>query len=146
MIKKNTYKTYLSVIKNSVGSKLFRNFWVSENDKEFDAMENGELSCAFYVSGVLRIFGLIKKIHGTVKSTVLDLEKSGWKNISKPRIGSVLVWEKQNFGDEEHSHIGFYIGRNQAISNSAERGFPIRHNWQFNGNRRIVAIYWKETR
>lgn len=90
------------------------------------------------------MLGLIDAVHGTVKKTVLDMEKSGWKKITKPKIGAVLVWEKQTFGDEEHAHIGFYIGRNRAISNSAERGYPIRHNWQFDGKRKIKAIYWKE--
>lgn len=122
---------------------MFRNFWVFDDGKEKDAMRNGELSCAFYVSSVLTLSGLIEKIHGTVASTTEDMEKSGWHKIKKPRIGSVLIWEKQTFGDKDHAHIGFYIGRNRAISNSADRGFPIRHDWQFNGSRKIEAIYWK---
>lgn len=123
---------------------MFRYFWVADSGKKFDAMKGGELSCAFYVSGILAMLGLIKRVHGMVKKTILDLEKSGWKKIVSPKIGAVLVWEKQTFGDEEHSHIGFYIGRNRAISNSAEKGFSIRHNWQFDGKRKIKAIYWKE--
>lgn len=125
---------------------MFRNFWIFDDGTEMDAMKGGELSCAFYVSGILTMLGLIKRVHGTVASTVEDLEKSGWKKVSKPRIGSILVWEKQDFGDEEHTHIGFYTGRSRAISNSADKGYPIRHDWQFDGKRKIEAIYWKETR
>jgi len=144
MIKKNIYKTYLSVIKNSTKSKMFRNFWVSDEEKEFDAMRDGDLSCAFYVSGILTMFHLVENIHGTVRSTEEDLIKSGWKKISRPKIGSIIIWEKQIFGDEEHAHIGFYVGDGRAISNSTEEGYPIRHDWQFKGNRKIENIYWKE--
>lgn len=131
------------MIQNSVGTKMFRNFWVNDG-KEFDAMKNGELSCAFYVSGILKMFNLIDSLHGTVASTIVDLEKSGWKKVTKPKIGSVIVWEKQVFGGEEHAHIGFYVGENRAISNSSEKGFPVRHNWQFDGKRKIEVTYWKE--
>jgi len=144
MIEKNIYKTYLSIIRNSLKTKMFRNFWVSDRGKEFDAMRDGELSCAFYVSGILTMLHLIQNIHGTVRSTEEDLQKTGWKKITKPRIGSVIVWEKQTFGDEEHTHIGFYMGNARAISNSAKFGYPIRHDWRFGGSRKIEVIYWKE--
>ncbi len=144
MISRNIYKTYLAAVKNSIGSKTFRNFWVVDGKKKFDAMRNGELSCAFFVSGILTMFGLIERIHGTVASTISDLEKSGWQKVRRPRIGSILVWEKQLFGIEEHSHIGFYIGGSRAISNNVRKGFPARHNWQFDGKRKVIAIYWKE--
>ncbi|MCX6812692.1 MAG: hypothetical protein NTW79_03725 [Candidatus Berkelbacteria bacterium] len=137
-------QTFIAVIKNSTKTRMFRNFFVKENEKVFDAMRNGELSCAFYVSTILKMFDMISGIHGTVEKTILDLEKNGWKKNSKPKIGSVLVWEKQNFGDENHSHIGSYLGRSRAISNDSTLGYPIRHNWKFDGKRKIETIYWKE--
>lgn len=137
------FDTYLAVIKNSVGSKLFRNFYAKVNGKRTDIMRNGDLSCAFYVSSVLVLFQMINKIHGTVDSTVLDLKKSGWRIIKKPKIGSVLVWEKIDFGKNNiHRHIGFYIGNNKAISNSCESGYPVRHYWTFGGKRKIEMILW----
>lgn len=140
---KQVYKTYLSVIMNSPKSRMFKSFYVKENNSVYDAMKNGDLSCAFFVSAILKMFDLIKTIHGTVESTVTDLENSGWKKIKKPKIGSVLVWEEQKFDDELHAHIGFYIGRNKAISNSSEKAYPLKHDWKFNGDRKIKAIYWK---
>ena len=137
-------QTFLAVVKNSTKTRMFRNFFVEENGKISDAMNNGELSCAFYASTILKMFDLISGIHGTVAKTISDLEKSGWKKISKPKIGSVLIWEKQNFGDENHSHIGFYLGRGCAISNNSTFGYPTRHDQQFGGKRKIESIFWKE--
>ena len=137
------FDTYLVVIKNSIGSKLFRNFYAKVGGKKTDIMRNGELSCAFYVSSVLTLLKLIKEVHGTVDSTIKDLKESGWKKINKPKIGSILVWEKIDFGDGDiHKHIGFFIGRNKAISNSYKLGYPIEHSWNFNTKRRVDAILW----
>lgn len=122
---------------------MFRSFFVEQDGKKFDALENGVLSGAFFVSSVLKIFDLIKNAHGTVESTIKDLEESEWKNIKKPRIGSAIVWEKMDFDGDEHMHIGFYAGDNSAISHNYKKGYPTRHDWQFDGQRKITAIYWK---
>lgn len=137
------FDTYMAVIGNSVGSKLFRNFYAEVNGKKTDIMRNGELSCAFYVSSVLALFKFIKNVHGTVDSTVKELQESGWKKIDNPKIGSVLVWEKMNFGDNDiHKHIGFFIGDTTAISNSCKVKHPIKHSWNFDGKRRVTMILW----
>lgn len=137
------FDTYLAVIQNSIGSKLFRNFYAKVNDKRGDIMRNGELSCAFYVSSILALFKLIKEVHGTIDSTVKDLKKSGWKEIGKPKIGSVLVWEKIDFGSNNiHKHIGFFIGGNKAISNSCKLGYPTEHHWTFGAKRKIEMVLW----
>ncbi len=75
-------------------------------------MRNGEFSCAFYVSSILVLFKFIKEIHTTVDAAVKDLKECGWKEIKKPKIGSVLVWEKKDFGNGDiHKHIGFLLGK-----------------------------------
>jgi len=137
------FDTYLAIIKNSLGSKMFRNFYVKINGKHIDIMKNGQYSCAFYLSNILKTFNLIKKPHVTVISTIKDMQKSRWQKIKKPKIGSVLVWEIKKFGKNDiHTHIGFYIGNHQAISNSSNKGCPIKHHWTFNNERKITAIYW----
>ena len=139
------FDTYLAVIKNSVGSKLFRNFYAKINGKKTDIMQNGELSCAFYVSSVLMLFKFIKEIHGTVDSTVNDLKQNGWEKIDKPQIGSILIWEEMNFGNNNvHKHIGFFIGENKAVSNSSKLNYPVVHNWNFNNKRKIDIILWNQ--
>lgn len=139
------FETYLAVIKNSLGSKLFRNFYAKVNGNRRDIMRNGELSCAFYVSSILALFKFIKGVHGTVDATVKDLQKSGWKEISKPTVGSVVVWGKKDFGHHNiHKHIGFFVGHGQTISHRYEFRCPVRHHWTFNAKRKVEMILWNQ--
>ena len=125
-------ESYIKAIMNSVGSNLFRNLFASVNGKKKDILEDGALSCAAYVSSILYLFKLIADTHATVKGTVADLVKSGWTKTKKPREGAVLVWEAKEFGNSgAHKHIGFYIGKNKAISNSFKKYHPISHHWTF---------------
>jgi len=137
------FDTYLAMIQNSVGSKMFRTVYAFIDKKKKNIIENGRVACALYVSSLLVIHKLIGEIHATVDSTVKALKKSGWKKISKPRIGCIIVWEKVDSGKNDlHKHIGFYIGNQQAISNSSKKGFPVKHNLTFNGKRKIELLLW----
>jgi|SRR3989344_1849035 len=139
------YPTHLAIIRNSLGSKIFRNLYASVNGKKLDIMENGNLSCAFFVSSILTIEKLIKEIHGTVDGTIKDLEASGWEQIKKPKLGSVIVWEKIDFGiGGEHKHIGFFVGKNEAISNNLKYGYPKKHHYTYKGKRKIEKIFHHE--
>ncbi len=137
------FDTYMAVVKNSVGSTAFRNFYTDKDHKRRDVVENGRLSCAFFVSAILVMFRYIAEIHATVLGTVKDLKASGWQEIQVPEIGSILVWEQAAPGtDESHTHIGFYIGNDKAISNSSRLGYPVEHHWNFNGTRNVDSILW----
>lgn len=140
-VKRLLFETYLATIKNSVGARIFRNFYALIGGKKQDIMKNGKLSCAFFVSSILRIFGLIKDIHGTVDGTVKDLKKSGWKVLRRPKTGSVLVWSKPNDSKTTHRHIGFYLGNYKAVSNSSTKMVPIVHRSNFNGKRKIEKVF-----
>ena len=136
--------TYLAVIKHSPGAKLFRRSYAKINGVKKDILRNGELSCAFFTSAVLLMFGLIKEMHSTVGGTIRDLEKSGWREIKKPKVGSVLIWGENGTG---HKHSGFYIGNGKAVSNSRTKRTPAVHHWTYgtkNGQpvRKVTAIYW----
>lgn len=142
------FDTYIAVVKNSVGSKMFRNSYAKVGDKKTDIMENGNVSCAWFASSLLYLFKLIKDVHATVDGTVRDLEQSGWRKIAEPKVGSVLVWEKMDFGNKNfHKHIGFYIGDNKAISaSSSKKGQPAIHHWTYgkkgnNPARKIESIF-----
>ncbi len=138
------FQSYLQMVRNSVGSNLFRNFYVKEPQKgEFDALDDGVNSCAFYVSAVLVIFKKLSATHGTVKSTVEDLQKSGWQVVKKAEPGDVLVWEGKQFPDGWHEHIGFYIGEGKAISTSLEKKVPIEHDKNFGDERRRIIEIWR---
>lgn len=140
--------SYFAIIENSAGAKLFQNFYVKVGKKKADAAKGGQRSCAFFVSFILHNFNLIKEAHATVDSALDDMKKSGWREIKRPRKGAVLEWEEKEFPDKSmHKHIGFYIGNNQAISNSTRYKKPARHHMTFGAKnskiyRRIIAIYW----
>ena len=158
LMKKSTLKilkfeTYLKLIRNSIGSKMFRNFYVESNKKKKDILENGNLSCARVVSSLLLLSGLIKETHGTVKGTLKDMMLSGWKINRKLKIGSVLLWEELKYADKYakrgHQHIGFYLGKEKALSNSSQLGYPVIHDLTFGKKnkkpvRKIKAIYWNK--
>mgnify|MGYP001599530607 CR=1 FL=1 len=139
--------SYLKTIENSVGSKLFRNLYFEIENKRTDILKNGVLSCAVFVSWILKNFDLIKEGHAMVNGTVKDLEKSGWYKIKKPEVGTVLVWKEEIYDDDSHKHIGFYIGNEMAISNSYKLKMPQKHHWTFgvkNGKpvRKVEEIWW----
>ncbi len=136
------FKTYIQVIHHSVGSHLFRNFYVKSLEKgEFDALNDGENSCAFFVSSILVIFKKLKGIHGTVESTVKDLIDSGWIEVKNPKVGDVLVWEAEQFDDGLKEHIGFSIGSGIAISTSRKEKSPVEHDEHFGAiHRKITHI------
>ena len=130
------------MIHNSVGTKMFRNFYICKNKKIKDAVINGRLSCAFFVSNVLNSFGLIKGPHLTVKSTIKDMEEYGWIKIKRPKIGAVISWEEKIMPDKKaHGHLGFYIGNNKAVSNSFVKKTPAIHGWKY---RPILDIYYNK--
>ncbi len=133
-------ETYLAMIKNSAGSRLWRNNYALVNGRREDIVHNGNTSCAFFVSSVLKIFSLIKDIHLTVKGLEKDLNASGWKEVpisSTIPQGSILIWDKQ----KGHYHSGFYIGNKKAISIWTYHSFPIIHHWTYRGSRKIIRAY-----
>lgn len=136
------FDSYLAVIENSVGSYMFKNLYADVDGVKKDVTEDGWLSCAFYVSTILHMFGFNKGVHGTVESTVKDLKENGWVEIDEPVVGSVIVW-KPGKTTNGHSHIGFYIGEGQAISNDSWKKYPIKYDWKFNGKREVSSILWK---
>lgn len=139
------YDSYITAIKNSVGSKLFKNMYVNLNGKKKDIARDGDLSCDIYVSSILLPFGLVDKICATVDGCVSRVTKHGWYEIKEPQIGSVLVWEAKKFkSGETHKHIGFYIGNNKAISNRPEKKSPGIHNWTFNKKRKVIKVLWND--
>ncbi len=138
------FKTYLQLIKNSVGTEMFRNFYIQTSDgTEMDALSDGENSCAFYVSSVLTLFGKHTGVHGTVKSTVADLRHSGWREIAEAdkQAGDILVWNTVGVGDERYEHIGFYIGEGRAVSTSSTEKRVVEHDASFDDLRVVSNVF-----
>lgn len=147
MYKKLKFKNYLSVIKGSIGSNMFKNcFCVDEEGNEVDVIEDGVLSCAHYVSSILQMHEMIIKRSTTVLGLISAMAESGWEEVSEPyEPGDVLVWEARTYDDGmEHMHVGFYLGNNMAVSNSTDKKVPVEHSLDFDGGRKIVKVFrWK---
>ncbi|MBL7155260.1 MAG: hypothetical protein ISS88_02025 [Candidatus Portnoybacteria bacterium] len=127
-----TYQNYLQIIKASQGSQMFQRLYVLENNKKKDIFKNGQLSCAYYLSSILKIFDLISQPHATVKSTINDMRQSGWQPTKKLKPGNVLVWEEKKFSDGTiHQHLGFYLGQDKAISHRLEKKMPVVHHFTY---------------
>ncbi len=141
------FKTYLQLIKNSVGTEMFRNFYIrTTNGAEMDALSDGSNSCAFYVSSVLTLFGKHSGVHGTVKSTAADLGHSGWQQVDEAdmQAGDVIVWDAVELEGEFYEHVGFYIGDNRAVSTSWTEKKVVEHDLYFEGARTIGSVFRHE--
>jgi len=140
------YDTYLAVIRNSQNARLWQTNWAYVDGQKKDILKRGVLSCAFFVSSILVIFGLIKEVHATVDGTIKDLKKFGWYRTKKLKPGAVLIWEA-NQESNFHTHNGFYLGNNRAISNNCVKRCPVIHHFTYGvkkgqPNRKIIASYW----
>lgn len=124
-------ESLLQAVKNSVGSRLFRNVYILSGQRKIDILKNGELSCAYFVSSILKLFDLIAAPHATVKGTLADMLKSGWRPTKKLSPGNVLLWEQKIYFDGPHSHLGFFIGKDKAVSNSRKKRMPVIHHLTF---------------
>ena len=138
------FKTYLQLIRNSVGTEMFRNFYIQAADgAEMDALSDGSNSCAFYVSSVLILFKKHSGVHGTVKSTIDDLERSGWQRVDTATMqaGDVIVWDAVELEGAWYEHVGFYIGDGRGVSTSWTEKKVVEHDVYFDGARSIGQVF-----
>lgn len=134
-------ETYLAMIRNSIGSHLFRTVRAEVDGTKRDILENGQLSCAFFVSSILHSRQLIKAPHTTVAGLLQDMERSGWCPTTEPHEGCVIAWEEQQQKSGVHAHVGFYLNADEAVSHSDAERTPVIHHPTFHDQRRIVAVY-----
>jgi hypothetical protein len=144
------FETYLQMIENSIGSAQYRNFYVWTDERgTFDALDDGENSCAFFVSSLLTLMKVMQGVHGTVESTINELKDSGWRIIEDEadiKSGDVLVWEPQEFHDGMYEHIGFVAKDGQAVSTSWKERTVVKHDLYFGeANRAISQIFRKDS-
>ncbi len=141
-IKPLLFDTYLAMINNAVGSEMFKNGYASFDGVKKDVLNDGELSCAIFVSSILAIFNLIDEPHATVKSTATKMEEAGWQKTEDLKPGCVLVWEEKIIDGQPHLHIGFYVGDEEAVSNSTEARVIAKHHYTYgeNDNKPVRAV------
>jgi hypothetical protein len=132
-------KNLLYTIRTAVGSDLFRHIYVRDKDgKEFDALDDGQLACAYAVSGILSLHGLIDRPHATVATTVQKMLESGWYQVEKPLPGDVVRWPA---GADGHAHLGFYGESGNYFSNSDAERRPVLHKMTLRDGRVPDAYY-----
>lgn len=133
-------KTYLAMVAGSSGSKMFRKLYVTTPDGDTEVIGDGDLACAFYVSSILTLCGLIQGgVHTTVTETIEDLVASGWIEIDTPKPGAVVVWESRVGTDGSvHRHVGFALSTLVAMSNVSELRQPGLHDMGFGEKSRPV--------
>ena len=112
----------LSQIIGSVGQAM-PSYYMQRPDGSMVDMLDGANGCAAYVSRQLNVMNADQKLrlidgqHGTVSSTVSALLAAGWVRAEgAPKPGDVIVWERQQQADGEHTHIGFSLGNSEAVS------------------------------
>ena len=137
-------ESYLEMIENSVGTKMFRSLFVEQDGERFDALRGGELSCAVFVSSVLTLHGLIDAPHATVRRTVDELKRAGWQPLEESRPGAVVVWKDREYDDGEvHGHIGFVVSADEAVSTSYRSKEVVRHAMnELDGEREVESFWW----
>ncbi len=130
---------YLEHIRSSIGSDKYKNHFIIKDGNLFDALQDGKFSCAKFVSEVLKEFKMIEKTHAKVKSAHKDMIAFGWHEteLKDIRRGDVIIWERNQKGN---LHIGFYIGKYRAISNSTAKRVIWKHHYRYRGKRKIVKI------
>ncbi len=149
--KLDVFHSYIAAIEGSLGARLFRREFYIIDGECVDVLQDGDLSCATFVTSVLYLFNLITRRHTTVNGTVDDLMASGWYEIQKPKQGAIILWgfKKKDDGTQgKHRHVGFYIDTETAISNSSEARVPVRHHPTYGAfpggepQRDVLAYYW----
>jgi len=120
-------ESLLEVLKGSIGSSMFRKLYrLRGNVMIEDVINDGDLACAFFVSTILSMFGLISGgVHTTVRVTLEDMKESGWRQAKTAHALAVVVWgEKQGDDGSPHLHIGICINEHSAIEHSAKTKSP----------------------
>ena len=141
--------------KNNLGENdMFRNFFITVDGQEKDALQNGGLGCSTVVSSILYLQNSSLEFQGKSKwlsfthANVLAVEKdmatNGWHEINDLREGAVITWELQAGSDgQAHYHMGFYVGGERAVSNSSNQtGVPMEHHYTYDGTRKVIRIWW----
>ena len=120
-----------------------------------DICQDGNLSCAYFVSNILKQFNLISAWSVNVWSTEKLLLQKWRKIIDKDTqydqipIWSILVYEWWFGVDGFHTHVGFVIWDEMVVSNNSRQETQTdqeirtitEHHYTYNWTREITNIY-----
>lgn len=149
-------KNYLVMIQNAAQGEnhLFRNFFITLDGVERDALKGGALGCGTVASSILYLqnssLDFLKQprwisfVHANVPAVEKDMEENGWRQVNDLREGAVITWEPKPGADgTPHLHMGFYLGNDLAMSNGSNSTLmPKVHPVNADEGRKIVRIWW----
>jgi len=135
------YLTLMSRINGSEGTEMFRQVYALQEGETIDITQDGMLSCAVYVSGVLVMTPCLDQMAATVASLESCLKRCGWQATEVPSPGSVFIWAKALQADGgEHEHAGFVLDARWGMSHSDSERIPVKH--KLLSADRIVRTYY----
>lgn len=130
---------------------------------EKDILNNGSVSCAYFVSNLLKQFNLTAVWRTNVPKVMDDLLDKWWHPMnpttdpSNIPAWSILVreWSYWETYWKIHRHIGFYMWDEKAISNNSIHFtgladawlVPVQHHYTYKWQRQITHIFtrpWDE--
>ena len=125
-------ETYIKMIENSVGTKLFNSIIIKNETGEVqDLLNDGEYSCALFVSSVLVLHLLLPRARTTVANLEKELtDHKSFIEVPKESIetGDVIFWESVTYEDgSQNRHVGFAISSHEAISTNYIEKCVVRH-------------------
>lgn len=109
------------MIQNAPDTRLFNSLFVRYKDSGDikDVCNDGEYSCAFFVSGLLTLAGYLEKPHATVaglRAKLLELQFEKIENAKDAQPGDIIFWDKIEHEDGTVTeHVGF-ISEKGAVS------------------------------
>jgi len=126
-------ETYTKMIENSIGTRLFNSIIVTEYDIQKDILNDGEFSCACFVSGILFLQNVIPRTRTTVTNLEKDLlENPLMDEVAMPkniRAGDIIFWESVTYEDgSSNRHVGFALSNIQAVSTNYIQKCVVRHS------------------
>ncbi|MEY3784276.1 MAG: hypothetical protein RLZZ230_598 [Candidatus Parcubacteria bacterium] len=142
------YDTYLSIINNSVGSRLFNSFIVRsrETGDTEDILKDGEYACAFFVSSVLTLVQAIDKPTTTESGLERKLtEDNRWFEVTLEEVeaGDVVFYEDTTLMDgSTETHVGFALDDNQAVSISDKLRLVTKHDLRLMPIKKLYRHIW----
>lgn len=137
-------ETYIKLLENSPGTRMFNSAFVRfvDTGEKKDILNDGEYSCAFFVTGILSMFGILDEPSATVATTKKKLLEKAWTVVGGESVaGDVLFWEESMFEDGSlNMHVGFALSATEAVSTSYKEKMVVRHDITFNGTRKIDLV------
>ncbi len=125
-------ESYIKMIENSIGNKLFNSLIIREEDGTIrDLLNDGEYSCALFVSSILFLHSLTSRSRSTVNNLEKDLSENPLFTIINNNTiesGDVIIWESVTYEDgSQNRHVGFAISNTEAISTSYIEKCVVQH-------------------